>query len=300
MNALFIGTESYAWTTQDFLQACSRAKNNGIDTLFVKVADGSHIWYGGLTGVMSLLHLMHQQGIDVVPYQYCYGGATLQSEVAIANALLTNGYIPCLDIESEWLGQIAWCTWLVKNLYAAVYVTTWANVVDQSWQALMPILSTATKSFLPQIYTPYLYQVWQTQYETVGIGTSRCIPIFALGSIPLMTEEQKQASYALWEYGQLTDATLHSIAHITQDNVHRDAQAYAAWKSSEQFLNSGTPTYDTGIAKSWLALYQRGFYMGVPLTQEYSTVNWAGLPIVTQQFSNARAEYDGTEVRWYQ
>lgn len=68
---------------------------------------------------------------------------------------------------------------------------------------------------------------------------------------------------------------------------YRAQQAKDVWQSQTTPI---CPT-NTGIHAAWLAAYEKGIILGVPLDLEYKTVDWAGNAIVRQEFSGGWIEY---------
>lgn len=60
------------------------------------------------------------------------------------------------------------------------------------------------------------------------------------------------------------------------------------------------PAMNTGIYGSWLQLYTAGIFYGPPLTWEYSSVDWHGVPIVVQEFAYGWVEwYNNGSHTWF-
>lgn len=207
MRGLFIGTESYTWKMADFTTAAQRVKPFGIDTLFVKVADGTDLWYGGYTGIAGVLSAVTSEGITAVPYIFSYANTYggFAGEVAIVNTLIGMGYQVCMDMESAWNGASTSANSLVSLLNAPIYISTWADPHLQNWDALILTLAQKCIAFLPQDYTAFLDGVWQAEFAADHVSANQLIPTF---NGTTLQSALKAASFVLWEYGSITDSFL--------------------------------------------------------------------------------------------
>lgn len=106
-RALFVGLESIVWTPMAFAGLAQFARSHSIDTLFVKVADGTNVWYGGIGGYRARCNAIKAEGVGVVPYTYSYGDkfGALNQEIAILSDFLQEDGVVCMDAEAEWNGQ---------------------------------------------------------------------------------------------------------------------------------------------------------------------------------------------------
>src|SRR5260221_147347 len=203
---LFIGTETFGWKVADFQAAAQRAKRLGVDTLFIKVAEGGEIWYGGYAGIDTMLHTVQAEGVAVIPYIFSYADFfhAYAEEVTIVNTLLGKGYQVCMDMESAWNGNIPTALNLVKDLRAKIWVSTWADPAPnfQNWLAVLGVLAPKTIAFLPQVYTPFLQGVWQAQFSMANIAAAQIIPTF---NIPTLNAAQGLSTVTLWKYNELSE-----------------------------------------------------------------------------------------------
>ena len=212
--ALFVGIESQNWHTNDFLAAAHFAKQHGISTLIIKVADGGHYWYGGIGNFDKTISTpLKALGIKVIPYSYMYGNKfqSLVQEVGIAVAYLSKYKVMMADIEVEWNGQTEWAKDLVPVISAipgTFYVSTFANPADQNQVKLMQQLHSCTNAFFPQIYSDHLANIWQGQWQMVG-GNICLVPTidlsgeFGANNVVETVKKIRQTGYpalAIWEY----------------------------------------------------------------------------------------------------
>lgn len=66
------------------------------------------------------------------------------------------------------------------------------------------------------------------------------------------------------------------------------------WNSTAHFFGNIPLSYTTGIALAWKDRYVNGLHnMPPPTTDEFSTVDWAGRPIIAQMFGSLRCEWNG-------
>lgn len=72
-----------------------------------------------------------------------------------------------------------------------------------------------------------------------------------------------------------------------------DQERQDAWQHGIAMTN-----YNTGIAQSWRDEWQAGRYRGIPISQEYQSVNASGQKITVQEFSKARCEWYNGKPLW--
>lgn len=220
---LFIGTETFTWLLSDFRAAAQRAKALGVDTLIVKIADGTQVWYASLgggdawQGVWNVLGAIQGQGVQVLPYFFSYGNkfGAFQGEVNLANYVLSKGFDVCLDMESDWNGQDTLAKQLIFALNGPVWVSTWADPALQNFNKVLQALAPKTRFFLPQVYTPFLQGVWQQQYSAAGIPDSQIIPTI---NDQTLSVAGGRAAITLWEYNQLSDAQIIGVLQSLAGN----------------------------------------------------------------------------------
>lgn len=216
---LQIGTESASWPLPQFTAAAQRARALGVDTLIVKIADGSQVWYAALgggdawAGVWNVLQAIQAEGIQVLPYLYSYGNrfGAFQQEVNAIAFVQARGFEVCLDMESEWNGQAALAGQLAAALGAPIWVSTWADPAFQDWNTVLAALAPKTRAFLPQVYTPFLAARWQQQYAAAGIPASQIIPTLNNQTLGLAAGRE---TLTLWEYNQLSDADITQVRGV--------------------------------------------------------------------------------------
>lgn len=303
---LFLGVETQNWTLDMFVTVAQQVKAVGVDALFIKVADGGNAWYGaGFTRLAdgetvwsdgNLINILTAIGkiVHVIPYQYCYGGrfGALSQEVAICNQLLVRGYDLCLDMEIEYNNHPEWCVYLQNNLKGKVSVSTWADPAQQQWNTNLKVLDSITTTFYPQVYTPYLQNVWVQQWKDAGINIDKCIPTVTPDTTIVGAGREE---VTLWEYLNFSKPALQEVVSLlapevsmTQTNPHQVKQAVDVWAANTVGAPSGT-----GIFHAWLDHYvPYGEDYGVPITKEIDTVDWSGAPIKKQFFSQ------GVSIEW--
>ncbi len=305
---MFFGIETFTWTTSQFLDAAAQMRAYGVDTLIIKVAEvgsvAGNIWYGGFNQAVALLKSIQGTGMGVLPYQYCYGDTygNLNLEVSIANQFLQAGFDYCLNMETEFNGQVVWAQRVAAGLSAPVYVSTWADPVIQNWSGVAQAMLPKTKFFLPEVYTAFLQGVWQQQYLSSGIPLNKCIPTITAETIPVASG---RLNITMWEYSQLTGGQIQQImSSLAPDPT---APTPAMQQAAKDFWNStgflfkaesGIPPDSLGIGKSWYADYYQGIFHGPPMSYEYSTVNWNGTAIKKQNFLFGWCEWDGSP-HWF-
>src|SRR5690349_10122305 len=212
--ALFIGIESQNWHTNDFLAAAHFARQHGVGSLIIKVADGGNYWYGGIGNFDKMIYTpLKTLGMKVIPYSYMYGDKwqALAQEFSIAAAYLSKYRVMMADIEVEWNGQIEWAKRLVpvlRPIPGFFYVSCFANPADQNQVEVMQILHACTDAFFPQVYDDHLAAIWQKQWKMVGEDLC-LVPVidlsaeFGTNRVLDIVKEMRQAEYpalSIWEY----------------------------------------------------------------------------------------------------
>lgn len=171
-RSLFVGIESYGQGAAWFAGVAQFARSYGVDTLLVKVADGTRWWYGGLDGYRARRDAIKAQGVGVVPYTYSYGNkfGALDAEIDILIELMKEDGVVCMDAEEEWNGHTDWASHLCARLQGVpgtFLVSTWGNPAQQNWAGIVRALNPVVAAWMPQQYTNYLASCW-AQYGDLG------------------------------------------------------------------------------------------------------------------------------------
>jgi len=74
----------------------------------------------------------------------------------------------------------------------------------------------------------------------------------------------------------------------TQPSANQIKAARDSWYSALKSTVAGPAPTGSGIYQAWLAALITGKFYGPPITREYDSVDWAGNPIVAQEFAHAR------------
>jgi hypothetical protein len=310
---LFLGVETDVWNINQFIIAAKNARAWGIDTLYVKVADGANIWYGGLANFKPIHDAILAQGVGCVPYAYCYGNTygALNAEIAILKELMASYGGVIADMEIQMNNQVSWAAQYDAALRPEAglfFLSTWADPVQQSWVGVLNTIAPCVNAVMPQQYTDWLTDQYSQlgnliQFPTVYIGSDMA------GNNPYRNAkniyDRGVKAISMWEYGfALANPTLvkqivaffkpaqaSSLPTPTapQENVHMDQAMKDTWDASQVPANK--LNYGSGIAGVWKSEYKAGRQYGPPLTPEYPSVNWQGAAIVVQEFPGARIEW---------
>lgn len=123
------------------------------------------------------------------------------------------------------------------------------------------------------------------------------------GSIDPVNRARCPGNYPMQE---LIDFVQKGLApHSSGPNAYMEQAAHDEWNSFfsqiKRWVPGATlPPFDTGIASSWKnRLFTQDQHIGPPVTYEYQTVDWNGKPIVAQNFTDGRAEWDNGTCTWY-
>jgi hypothetical protein len=174
---LFCGANAASWSIAQFEQVADFACAHGVDSLLVKVGE-SGWWYGGPQGVANLANAIIARGVGFIPYIYSNGGASLATDISMLRILMQafpSGV--CVDMESQWNGQVAWaeqmCTAL-QSLPGVLMVTTWGDPDQQDWSGVLRALNPCVDVYIPQAYDNYL--AGTTWVEFAADGASCIFP----------------------------------------------------------------------------------------------------------------------------
>lgn len=218
---LWLGIEDFNWTPAQFqpvIQFCTQHK---LDGAFVKVFDGLQgVWYNGQFPAIHDAFLA--AGLDCIPYGFHYGnnkGSSLVPEADLALQFLSTYGAYCADMESSWDGQGQWAAQLagiMANHPGKFYITTWANVGDEStghhWLTAISDLDPLVQGWMPQDYSTSLFQAARSDWPQTQAPILPALdlsqedgpnnPLTLLGQIPASTP-----FVSLWEYQTATSNT---------------------------------------------------------------------------------------------
>lgn len=217
-NALFTGVETENWSPSQFVQAALAARNLGFDSLIVKVADGTNLWHGGLSGFTTIRNAVLQAGVGCLPYIYSYGDkyGALSQELDIIERYLNAIGLMCVDLEVEWNGQVMWARRLnarFANNPNFLYISCMANPGTQNQNGVMQIIAPSVNVWMPQVYSDLLQSVWHSQFSNIGITSGFNIaynldtsfgPNDTLRSV--IANQGLSPTISIWEYQLATGA----------------------------------------------------------------------------------------------
>lgn len=165
-HLLFLSTATASWNNDQFIQAADFAKAHNIDTLLVKAADGTNLWYGGMSGFRSIASTIISRGVGCIPYMYSYCNkfGALDAEIDILLALMKEHGAVVMDGETEWNGEITAASHLasrVQGQSGVFLVSTWADPSLQNWSSVLQALNPCVSAYMPQQYNTYLGSFWR-------------------------------------------------------------------------------------------------------------------------------------------
>lgn len=224
-NALFTGIETENWSSSQFTQAALFAKSAGVDSLIVKVADGTNAWYGGLSGFTAIRNAILQVGVGCLPYIYSYGDkfGGFSQELNIIETYLNAIGLMCIDLEAEWNGQSAWAQQLNErfaNNPNYLYISCMADPAIQNQNEVLQTIAPSVNVWMPQVYSDFLQSVWHKQFSDIGItdGFNVTYSLDPTSSGPNNTLQSVKANQAhspyvsIWEY-QLAVGSQNRLFH---------------------------------------------------------------------------------------
>lgn len=167
--SLFCGVETWNWSTQQFLDEGNKAKQHGINALFIKVAEvGSPAggsagwWYGGLDAFdKNVYQPLKAMGVTVIPYVFPYG-YDVQTEIGIMTALLNRYGEVCIDMEgTRWEGQTGTdnataIAHALTPLPGKVWLSMPADYANNNQNGAFQAMSPATNVWMPMAYSDTL------------------------------------------------------------------------------------------------------------------------------------------------
>lgn len=210
-RSLFLGVETVSWNNQQFINAADFARSHKIDSLLVKCADGTNLWYGGIQGFKSISATLHSRGVGCIPYiySYCNKFGALDAEIDILIEYMQASGVVIMDAEIEWDGEINAAQHLASRMQPVpgmFLVSTWSDPSLQAWNDVIRALAPATDAFMPQQYNDYLATFWG---EFAQDGASYLIPTVNLDqsfgvnhpiTIAQQAHAQKHPAISVWAY----------------------------------------------------------------------------------------------------
>ncbi len=220
-TVVFVGNESEFWGAADIASAARRARVLGIDSLCVKRADGTRKWYSSPEQIAAEYKAAHEAGMGYIPIMYCYGprfgmnyiteecAILREMQRAVASAEPTGTGFACADMEIEWdnnpLAAQRFCGLMQKSPFL-LYITTWADPVQQGWLEVARRLDPCADAWVPQQYNDWLAA------QSNQLGEISVKPIFPAVdvtnefgvnhpvAIAQTAAQRRPASVWLWEY----------------------------------------------------------------------------------------------------
>lgn len=235
---LFLGVETADWSVQDFHVAAKNAKQLGVTSLIVKIADGGIVWGNNSGGWKNALQAIEQEGLNAIPYTYSYGNTygALQAEINILIAAMQSCGIVIADMEIEYNGRSDWAD-IVKNQLLPVNglfgVTTWADPSLQDWHNVLQTLNPCVNFYLPQVYSNFLAGMYHTEF---GQYSRPYYPVINLGTdagpndILSVVQGSNSPIICVWEYQPAIGAYSSIVKQIAQLKGSVDMQIPKGWK----------------------------------------------------------------------
>lgn len=98
---LFFGVDTFSWTTAQWQAAVQFCVDHRVNFAIIKVFEITQgEWYGG--GFASIAKLFTDQGIQVLPYGFLYGGSGLSWEISMLEKYEAAYGAVCADMEGQW------------------------------------------------------------------------------------------------------------------------------------------------------------------------------------------------------
>ncbi len=212
-SVLFIANECAAWQPADFAAAARRAQQLGIDTIAPKRANGTERWYGDASRLKAESDAVRAEGVGYLPFSYCYGPAFglgfVDAECGILAEMMTTLGFACADLEVEWDNRpdaAARFNARMSPVPGLLYLTTWADPVQQGWASVTRALAPCVNAWIPQQYSDWLAA--QSQ-QLISLGETTIQPAIDITSefganhpadIALQAAQRGETTIWLWEY----------------------------------------------------------------------------------------------------
>jgi hypothetical protein len=312
---LFLGTYTQNWALQDFSTASSFAFAHSIDTLLVKVADGTFSWYGGVEGYKNIRNTIMGEGILCIPYIYSYGNTygALSSEIALLKDYQGIDGVVCADMETEWNGQTGWAATLNSAMTGSgrFLISTWADPDLQNWQGLLSALDSCVTAYMPQQYDDFLASCW-TQFGGRALQPSLSMTSEFGQNDPVAIAQQASSqnceAISIWHYqtavsnptllDQIIAAFPKGGDFMPYTPQSADFSKYFTAVDSDHWTARTGFVVQFGIKAFYQTLSRDGDSLpivGLPLSNEVYT-KVSGTNIVVQKYERAYIVYDHTHV----
>lgn len=261
-NTLMAGNSTLHWTTKQVEQAASLCQALKVDSLSIKVFDGTIIWHSP-DDWKQFRQVCLVHGVGAVPFGYCYGPhfgqAQIEAEAAqIKRFMEANdnaGFVA--DMESEWNGQTKAADAFARALGGKpgpLVVSSWADPAQQAWTGVLEALQSVADVIGPQEYTNYLagcegqFPAWARARLAPEIDLSSS---FGPNDLPKIAAQAKKNGHYLWlwalEYAWTKQSLVQSLISIMDGSTplptttveHRLVFGDTLWDLAEHYLGDG-------------------------------------------------------------
>lgn len=224
----FVGNECEHWSLADFAAAARRLRALGFDSMAPKKSDGTIKWYSGSAQIIAEYHAVTEQGLGYIPVGYSYGprfgidfvnsecDVFLEMTQAIAQARGGEGFVVA-DMEVEYDNRPDACERFKDCMLGKpglLAVTTWADPVQQGWDANIKALLPCVNAWIPQQYNSWLAsQTWQLLRDGAinvqpAIDLSQEFGSNQQDSIILQAKARGETTIWFWDYSLTGNAQL--------------------------------------------------------------------------------------------
>lgn len=162
---LMAGSSCLHWTQRDVINAVNLCHLLGVDTLSIKVADGTQVWHTPAE-YAGFRQLALQAGVGLVPFMYCYTRKQFGANQLEAQAALIRQYMQrndnagmVLNLEVEFDNQPAEAqafAALLTNLPGPLVISTWSNPQAHGYDRVINALKSVAALWGPEEYTDHL------------------------------------------------------------------------------------------------------------------------------------------------
>lgn len=217
MIGLFTGIETFTWKQTDFDALINFCKKYGVGQIILKVYEITQgYWPTDQINGTDIVTYIKQQGIDVMPYGFFYGGNIAVETTAIKHLLDTYG-IFCLDMEGDFDNDTAKTQTfhdVLKGTPGQIWVSTWANPVSHGWHNNIAILDEIVTGWMPQAYTDNLIKDMYSQFPKVQ---GKIQPTFHIVNTPY-PDASPYKDFTLWEYQLARNDINDLVSYVKQNN----------------------------------------------------------------------------------
>ncbi len=220
------GNESLHWLARDVDRYANFAKTHGIDSVTLKVADGTWVWHTP-SDVKTFRDIALDNGVGFVPFIYSYGNrfGSLGGEIALIHQFIDaneNAGI-VVNMEKEWEGHTDWAKTFVaktKNKTGPIVLSTFGKPSYHNFTSVLKVLSPVVDVMGPEEYTDFLAK---QEFEFDGYVIAPEFDLtsdFGPNDVLAHVREAKHKGHPAWLWTYTTAQTRQPLVRDISDIMH--------------------------------------------------------------------------------